>query len=44
MKKSVKQSKRVFLVKRVRGGVSASSSLRAGSKEVQHFTVKLTNA
>jgi hypothetical protein len=37
MKKSGKQGKKVFSVKRVRGGVPASSSLRAG-------TVKLTNA
>jgi hypothetical protein len=39
MKKPVEQGKKVFSVKRVRGGVRASSSLRAG-----HFTVKLTNA
>jgi hypothetical protein len=30
MKKSGKQGKKVFSVKRVRGGVAASSSLRAG--------------
>jgi hypothetical protein len=30
MKKSAKQGKKVFSVKRVRGGVPASSSLRAG--------------
>jgi hypothetical protein len=35
MKKSGKQGKKVFSVKRVRGGVPASSSLRAG------FTIKL---
>jgi hypothetical protein len=30
MRKSANQSKKVFSVKRVRGGVPASSSLRAG--------------
>jgi hypothetical protein len=32
MKKSGKQGKKVFSVKRVRGGVPASSSLRAGQE------------
>jgi hypothetical protein len=40
MKKSVKQGKRVFSVKRVRGGVPASSSLRAGFSTVKHAHIK----
>jgi hypothetical protein len=38
MKKSAKQGKKAFSVKRVRGGVPASSSLRAGHKPYNKLT------
>jgi hypothetical protein len=40
MKKSAKQGKKVFSVKRVRGGVPASSSLRAGASYLKFAGIK----